>query len=121
MKRSMLVSALFLICGMLAVSCTSGKSITGMWQEAKGSESIEFLKDGTFNGKLTWDMNKQPVEVAGSYTKKGELIDLKLRKPANLAPMTWKASISGTEMKVTFQHGGALKIDGSSAQYRRMQ
>ncbi|MDA8106746.1 MAG: hypothetical protein M0Z71_15390 [Nitrospiraceae bacterium] len=122
MKFLTILSAFCLLIGMLTVSCTrqTAQSLVGTWQEVNGTESIEFLKDGSFRGKMIWDMTKQPVEVMGTYSRKGDLVDLKVDKPAQLTPMIWKVTISGTEMTIAFQQGGALKLDGSSLRYRRI-
>ena len=117
----MLLSTYCLFIGMLTISCASKNehSLVGSWQEINGAESIEFHKDGSFQGKMIWDMNKQPVEVMGTYTVAGELVNLKISKPGGLTPMAWKVSIAGSEMTVVFEQGGALKLDASSLKYRR--
>ena len=85
-----------------------------------GRESIEFRQDGTYQGMLVWDMTNQPITVTGTYGVRGDLVNLNVAAPSNLAAMTWQVKLSSPEeLTITFQQGGALKRDGTSLKYRR--
>jgi hypothetical protein len=119
------ISVFPLICVLLVVvvfACSSKpRSIQGKWQGANGAETIEFLNDGTFQGVLIWDLNRAPVALQGTYKIAGDNLDLVVTKPGNLAPMKWTVRyVSGDEIDVTYQDGGALKKDGTSARYRKI-
>lgn len=122
MKQTRKVFFFCLAYAILTISCTPKleQTLAGKWQEINGREGIEFLKDGTFHGVLIWDLKRMPLEVSGTYKVKGDLLDLRVQKPKDLIPMTWKVSISPSgEMTIVFQQGGALKVDGSAATYRK--
>ena len=112
----------FIVLSLVSCASKTDQALTGKWQEVNGKEEIEFLKDGSFHGTLIWDLTKQLLEVSGTYSVKDDIVDLKLEKPSNLAPMTWKVTFSGSRNGLTFvyQQGGAVKLDGSSAAYRKI-
>ncbi len=113
-----------LLCSFLLLSCAAKpeQRLIGKWQEATGKETIEFLKDRSFQGVMLWDLNKTLVNTTGTYAVEGDTVNLRLDKPGNLAPMTLKFKFSGSnnELTITFQRGGALKLDGSTSTYRRV-
>lgn len=119
-----LASYVLLILSLLFTSCASKaeQTVAGKWQEVNGNEIIEFLKDGSFQGNMIWDMTKTPVIIIGTYSTAADIVTIRPTKPADLVPMTWqvKLSKSNKEITVTFQQGGAVKIDGSSSTYRRI-
>ncbi len=122
---SLLLLSIFLAVLALSVPSCSPKSqptAIGKWQEINGRDTIEFLKDGTYQGTLIAELQKSPVDIGGSYTVQGNFMNLKVTKPEGLAPMTWKLefSHSNNEITVTFQDGGALKVDGSVTRFRRI-
>jgi argininosuccinate synthase len=96
--------------------------LVGKWQEVSNKETIEFLKDGSFQGSMVWDMTKTPVNISGTYSVEGDLVSLRPSKPTDLLPMTlkFKLSNSNNELTITFQQGGAVKLDGSTSNYRRI-
>jgi hypothetical protein len=120
----LLLLSLFALLALSVASCTSKPQGTpiGKWQGINSAESIEFLKDGTYHGILIAELQKAPVDISGTYTVQGDLLNLKVTKPEALTPMIWKLefSDSNNEITVTFQNGGALKIDGSLARFRRV-
>ncbi len=122
------IKILFFCCLSLTfflISCSSkpGQPLTGKWQEVNGKELIEFLADGTFRGTLIWDLQKTTVQASGHYKVGGDIADLSVDKPENLAPMTLKLTFSspGDELTIFFQQGGALKRDGTTSLYRRIR
>jgi hypothetical protein len=122
MKR---IGVFSLVCALVffAVFACSSKpgSIQGKWQGANGTETIEFLNDGTFQGVLMWDLNHAPVQLQGTYKIAGDKLDLVVTKPGSLTPMKWSVQyVSNDEINVTYDNGGALKKDGTSARYRRI-
>lgn len=122
MKKINLLFSCCLLCGLLIASCAkkTEQTLVGKWQEVNGRETLEFRKDGTFQGMLVWDMTNQPISVTGTYGVKGDLVNLNVEAPTNLAPMTWQVKLSSPEeLTITFQQGGALKRDGTSLTYRR--
>ncbi len=121
-KRVTLLSFCCLLCGFFIASCAQkpGQALAGKWQEVNGRETIEFRKDGTYQGVLIWDLTNQQVAVTGTYGIKGDLVSLQVEAPPNLTPMIWKVTFSNPkELTITFQQGGALKRDGSMLTYRR--
>lgn len=119
------IATIPLFCASLALlvfACSSKKgSIEGKWQEVTGRETIEFLHDGTFQGVMIWDMNQSPITVSGSYKVDGDKLDLTVIQPNNLTPMKWIMQFnSDKDVTITFRDGGALKRDGTSAQYRKI-
>jgi len=106
------------------MACTAKpeQPLVGRWQEVTGKETIEFLKDKSFRGNMIWDLMKTSVNVSGTYSLEGDIVSLKPDRPADLVPMTWKFKLSSSnnELTVTFQQGGALKVDGSFSKYRRI-
>lgn len=119
--RVVLLAGLLLI---LLASCTAGpeQQLIGKWQGAGGSETIEFLKGGTFRGVLIWDMTHNAVGVNGTFTVRNDSLTLKPEQPQNLVPMSCKITFSnsGKELTVNYIDGGAIKRDGSVVQYRRI-
>ncbi len=124
MKRNILGVGLFLMAVFVIISCSAApdQKLVGIWQGTVGVEKIEFLNNKTFRGTMIWDVSKAPMELTGTYSLKGDLLDLKVEKPANLNPMTWKATFSGKDqLTFLYQQGGALKLDGTSASFRRIK
>ncbi len=113
----------YLLLALLCISCSTQKApaLVGSWQEVNGKEAIEFQKDGTFRGSMIWDRTKAPVNISGTYTMEGNNVSLKLQNPGDLVPMVWQIELSNSdkELKITYRDGGALKLDGTSATYRR--
>jgi hypothetical protein len=121
------INLLFLLClsfALLIVSCARKpeQPLIGKWQEATGKEAIEFLKDGTFQGTLVWDLTNAPTNISGTFVVKGDMVELTVQKPADLSPMSWKIAFTGPdELTTVFQQGGAIKRDGTAAKYRRVK
>jgi hypothetical protein len=124
MKRTQQLVLLTGVLLMFLGSCAKQEgTLVGKWQGTKGNESISFQKDGTFSGILIWDMTKNPIPVSGAYTVEGDTLTLRPdRKTHDLAPMSCKIaySDSGKELTITFVQGGAVKLDGSIARYRKV-
>jgi hypothetical protein len=90
------------------------QALIGKWQEVKGSESIEFVKDGSFHGSLIWDLTNAPTDVSGNFNVNGDLVNLSIAKPDGLTPMTGKVKFANSdEVTMLFQQGGALKRDST--------
>ncbi len=123
MKRNVF-AVLFVMAALIIVSCSAKpeQKLVGRWQGTNGMEKIEFLTNKTFQGTMIWDMPKTPIELEGTYEVKGDLVSLKVEKPQNLTPMTWKVTFSDKD-QITFmyQQGGAVKLDGTSASFRRVK
>ena len=124
MKRVVALSVSCLVLALLIVSCASkpDEMLVGKWQETTGKETIEFLKDKSFQGTLVWDLTKAPVNVAGKYTADKNTVTLTPTQPPTLSPMTLKVefSKSGKELTITYQQGGAIKLDGSVLKYQKL-
>ena len=124
MIRSIRTFSCFIVFALTLMACASKpeEALVGRWQEISGAETIEFLKDKSFHGSMIWDMTRTAVNVKGTYSIEGDVVSLKPDKPADLVPMTWKFKLSNSknELIVTFQKGGALKLDGSLSKYRRV-
>ena len=123
--KNVTVSFLCCLCCIAFLASCGPKpeqALIGKWQEVNGREAIEFVKGGTFHGNLIWDLTKASLDVNGTYIVKGDLVNLTIEKPGNLTPMTWKVKFSGSdELTMTFQQGGAVKLDGGSASFRRVK
>ncbi len=123
MKKNIFHIACSFLLLLFILSCTPNpeQKLIGKWQNANGKEVIEFQRDRTFHGTLIWDMPKSPLTVSGTYSVSGNLVSVRPEKPQNLKPMTWEMSFSksGDELRVVFKEGGALKLDGSTAVYRK--
>ncbi len=122
MKHNIFAAVLFVVAALGIVSCSakSDQNLVGAWQGTNGVEKIEFLNNKTFRGTMIWDIQKTPVELSGTYVLKGDLLDLKVEKPESLTPMTWKVTFSGKDrLTFLYQQGGTLKLDGSSADFKR--
>jgi len=65
------------------ISCAKepDQALVGKWQEQNGREVIEFTKNGSFQGTMIWDLQNTPLDICGTYTSKGNLIDLKVENP----------------------------------------
>jgi hypothetical protein len=123
-RRSSQILSCVVVCAFLLISCAfkSEQTLVGKWQEVSGKETIEFLKGRAFQADMIWDLTKTSVNVRGTYSVEGDIVNLKPDKPADLVPMRcqFKLSNSNNELTVTFQNGGALKRDGSSSRFRRI-
>ncbi len=117
------VLSLFVIAGLFACSSKNEQQLIGKWREASGNEGIEFAKNNTFLGIFVWDLTKQPLEVRGTYSVSGDTLTLKPQSPKDLVPMTCKIKFgqSSNELALTFKQGGAVKLDGSTLAYQRIQ
>lgn len=102
------------LCGN--VSCSKTSSIEGKWVSVDGQETIEFMKDGNFRGRLKSGMSQSLSDISGMYFVEGTKLSL---TPKGDHPMTWEFKLSGNELIVTFTQGGSVKLDGSMAKYRR--
>lgn len=106
------------------ISCAKkpGQALFGKWQEQDGREVIGFMKNGSFQGTMIWDLRNTPLDISGTYTSKGDLIDQKVENPGSLTPMTWKVTFSGSDqLTIVYQQGGTLKLDGSTLENRRVK
>jgi hypothetical protein len=115
----------FILSVLFLIACTSKpeQALVGRWQGVGGSETMAFLEDKSFIGRLIWDTTKAPVNLSGTYSVEGDTVSLKPIKPADLVPMTLKVKLSNSndDLTITFVEGGALKVDGSSARYQRIR
>lgn len=59
------------------ISCAKkpGQALFGKWQEQDGREVIGFMKNGSFQGTMIWDLQNTPLDISGTYTSTGDLID----------------------------------------------
>lgn len=125
MIQSRLTFYCFLLFALCCIACASKpeQALVGRWQEISGAENIEFLKDKSFHGIMVWDMTKAPVNLSGTYSIEGDVVSLRPEKPSDLVPMTLKIQLSNSnnDLTITFLTGGALKVDGGSARYRRIR
>jgi hypothetical protein len=119
------ISVFPLVCALLVLTvfaCSSKpRSIQGKWRGVNGTETIEFLNDGTFQGVLVWDITRAPITLQGKYKVAGDNLDLVVTQPGSLTPMKWIVRyVSSDEIIVTYENGGALKRDGTSARYHKI-
>jgi hypothetical protein len=125
MKKNIFYAVCSLSLLLFISSCAQkpDQKLFGKWREASGREGIEFVKNNTFVGIFIWDLTKQPLEVRGAYSLSGEILTLKPQTPKDLVPMTCKIKFgqSDDELILTFDQGGALKLDGSTLTYRRVK
>ena len=101
--KNMAVS-LVILCGLLQlIGCSGQRGIVGKWQQTNGTETMEFLKDGTFvvenggrpmgGGKyFVVDDNRIKIEPGGLQSLAG--------------PMLTKYVISGKDLTLTAPDGG---------------
>ena len=100
-------ASLLILCGLLQfIGCSNQKGIVGKWQQVEGTETIEFLKDGSFvvekggrpmgGGKYTVvDDNRIKIEPSGMMAVTG--------------PMLTKYVIAGEDLTLTGPDGGDTK------------
>lgn len=104
---------------LIALSCgavaTQG-GLVGAWVSTDGQESIEFTKDGTFKATLKYGMSGSLRDVTGTYFVDGAKLSI---TPAGGHPMTWEFNVSGGEVVFTYVQGGAVKLNGSMAKFRK--
>jgi hypothetical protein len=121
MKRvSLLALALFAVVALaLAQGCKSGPAVdvTGKWSEVNGPDAVEFKSDGTFTGNFIYDSTGSEKSVDGKYSTSGDRLTLTSTNDPP-ASMVWKvASSAAGILDVTYQKGGAYKLDGSTAKF----
>jgi len=91
------------------------EQILGKWLSQEG-DFVEFNADGTFESSMIEYGRTGFRGISGNYFISGDLIGVN----GNNAPaMTWKFSIQGDNLIVTYVQGGDLKLDDSMAKYRR--
>jgi hypothetical protein len=85
----------------LLVSCSVRSPLVGKWQEVGGDETVEFLKDGTFN------VLSKGRALGGKYSLvEGDRIKLEVGGLGDAAhPAILSASIAGGELSVTDPKG----------------
>lgn len=97
-------------------AATAEAQLVGKWAEVNGPDRVEFTSAGTFVGTMAYGSSGGQQAIAGKYFVDGENISIKLDGDS---PMTWKFKISEGDLIVTYQQGGAVKLDGSMAKFRK--
>jgi uncharacterized protein (DUF2147 family) len=109
----------FILCVVAAFAisqaATPESQLVGKWTEVNGPDKIEFTSAGTFSGSMAYGEGGQE-SIAGKYFVDGDHISIKLDRDS---PMTWKFKISDGDLIVTYEQGGAVKLDGSMAKFHR--
>ena len=103
-----------------AIACNRGakSAIVGSWHEVNGSDSVTFAKDGTFTAMMAYGMSGHPSSMIGTYFVDGQKASITVPNHPDDS-MTWEVKIEGDQMTVTYTAGGAVKMDGSMARFRR--
>jgi len=112
---------LLTICTLVVIlGCqkTPEKQLVGKWAEVNGADRIEFKSDGSFAGNMAYGMGGQQKDIVGKYFIEGEAISINLY---DSYPMTWKFKFSGEELVITYEKGGAVKMDGAMAKFSRVK
>lgn len=104
MRIKKIIVSLFIMCGLLQfIGCSNQKEIIGKWQQVGGTETIEFLRDGTF----VVENGGHPMG-GGKYS----IVDdarLKIEPSGMMAvtgPMLTKYIITGDNLILTGPDGG---------------
>ena len=119
MKRTSLHALALIAALTLAQGCKSTPAIdvTGKWSEFNGPDAVEFKSDGTFTGTFIYDSTGSEKPVDGKYSTSADKLTLTSTNDPP-ASMVWKiASAPGGILEVTYQKGGAYKLDGSTARF----
>jgi hypothetical protein len=112
-----LIAALLL--PLAACKKTTTSSIIGSWKQVNGSDSINFAPNGTYTAAMTYGPDGQPKTFSGTYFVDGQAVSV-TDKDDPTRPMTWEVKIDGSQMTVTYKQGGAVKYDGTMAQFRHL-
>jgi hypothetical protein len=115
--KVVLIAALLL--PLSACKKTTTNSIIGPWKQVNGSDSINFSPDGTYTAKMAYGTDGQPKAFSGTYFVDGQAVSV-TDKDDPSRPMTWEVKIDGSQMTVTYKQGGAVKYDGTMAQFRHL-
>jgi hypothetical protein len=102
-------------CGLNPAS-TPQSTLVGKWAEVNGPDKIEFTSAGAFAGNMAYGMGGGQQAIAGKYFVDGENISIDLERDH---PMTWTFHFSDGDLVVKYQQGGAVKMDGSMAKFRK--
>jgi len=115
--KVVLIAALLL--PLAACKKTTTSLIIGPWKQVNGSDSINFSPDGTYTAKMAYGTGGQPKAFSGTYFVDGQAVSV-TDKDDPSQPMTWEVKIDGSQMTVTYKQGGAVKYDGTMAQFRHL-
>ena len=118
MKNALLVFAFFLALASLAFADGRGTQIVGRWTEANGQDQIEFKADGTYTGIMIAGHAQTLRAVTGTYFTSGDSVGFTVGNMGN-ASMLWKVKITPGDLVVTFQDGGPVKFNGTTAKFQR--
>jgi hypothetical protein len=105
MKAVRLLFALFLVASLASCTLEPTWSLDGKWQQAEGSEIIQFSKNGTVN------MDDQHISLTTQYAfidPEHIRIDL-----GSLGNFVMKVSVSRNELTLT-------STDGTATKYRKL-
>lgn len=100
---------------VLACNRPPGQQLVGTWTQEGGADTVTFSADGKFAGTMAYGSSGGPRELSGTYFVNADSISITLNSDS---PMTWKFALSGGELVVTYQQGGAVKMDGSMAKFK---
>lgn len=119
MEPTKALRVLLLVAG-LATACKHAPeaALIGRWQEINGTDVIEFRPDGSFSGNMKYGVGGQPRDLEGKYLVAGDSISIDL---GDNYPMTWKFQQADDRLVVTYIAGGAVKMDGSMAQFNQAE
>jgi len=122
MKRLSLPSLALCLIAILALTqgCTKKPvvNVTGKWAEVDGPDTVEFTSDGNFSGSFIYDSAGFKQNIAGKFSADGDKISLNSTDNPKDS-MVWKIKLDGGVLQVTYQQGGAPKLDGSTAKFHR--
>jgi len=117
MKRILILLSSTVLLATLA--CHRHSAIVGSWHEVNGKDAISFSQDGTYNATMAWGPAAVPTPLSGKYRLEGHTISLTSSgNPSD--SMTCDFKIDGDEMTLTYTMGGMVKINGTTARFKRL-
>ena len=100
---------------VFACNRSPGHQLFGAWTQEGGADAVTFNADGKFSGTMAYGSSGGLRQLTGTYFVNADSMSITLDGDS---PMAWKFALSGGELVVTYQQGGAVKMDGSMAKFK---
>jgi len=103
---------------LLLATIACQRTILGSWHQVNGKDTISFYSDGSYAASMAWGPKGTTEQLSGTYFILGRTVNMQ----SNLSPsdsMQCAFSFDGSEMTLTYLSGGMVKVDGTSARFKR--